>query len=122
MNGEQKSVPAEVGFVSLTGGTRCIYLMHTHDKSGKLHMEASAPRTFTLGQFFRIWGQPLESTNVAGYSGLPIRLFVVEANGTTATQVEPADWPGLAMTSHMQITIEIGTPIDEIPTYTWSSN
>jgi hypothetical protein len=57
---------------------------------------------------------------VAGYSGLPIRLFVV--NGTTVSQVEPADWPGIPLDSHTQITIEIGTPIEEIPTYTWSSN
>lgn len=120
VNGEAKSVPAEIGFVSLTGGTRCVYYMHTHDKSGKIHMEAAAPRSFTLGQLFRIWGQPLEDTNVAGYQGLPIRLFVVD--GSSVSQVEATDWAGLELTSHRQVTIEIGTPIDEIPTFTWSSN
>jgi hypothetical protein len=120
VNGEAKSVPAEIGFVSLAGGSRCIYGMHTHDKSGKLHLEASAPRSYTLGQFFRIWGQPLENTNVAGYSGLPIRLFVVD--GSSVSEVHASDWAGLELTSHLQLTFEIGTPIDEIPTYTWSSN
>jgi hypothetical protein len=120
VNGEAKSVPPEVGFVSLAGGKRCIYSLHTHDRSGKLHVEADAPRTFTLGQFFRIWGQPLESTNVAGFTGLPIRLFVVD--GSSVSQVEAPDWDGLELTSHRQFTIEIGTPINEIPTYTWSSH
>jgi hypothetical protein len=82
--------------------------------------EAAAPRSFTLGQLFRIWGQPLEDTNVAGYQGLPIRLFVVD--GSSVSQVEATDWAGLELTSHRQVTIEIGTPIDEIPTFTWSSN
>jgi hypothetical protein len=121
VNGEAKSVPAEIGFVSQTGGTRCIYYMHTHDKSGKIHMEAEAPRSFTLGQFFRIWGQPLEATNLAGYQGLPIRLFVVDDAGAV-TLVEPADWAGIQLTSHLQLTFEIGTPIDEIPNYTWSAH
>ena len=80
------------------------------------------PRAYTLGEFFRIWGQPLESTNVAGYTGLPIRMFLVEADGTTATQVDAADWDAIELTSHRQLTIEIGTPIDAIPTYTWDSH
>ena len=122
VNGEAKSVPKEVGFVSQAGGSRCIYWLHTHDKSGKLHVEGDAPRAYTLGEFFRIWGQPLESTNVAGYTGLPIRMFLVEADGTTATQVDAADWDGIELTSHRQLTIEIGTPIDAIPTYTWDSH
>ena len=121
VNGEQKAVPAEVGFHSFPEGGRCLYLMHTHDKSGKIHMEADAPRTFTLGQFFRIWGMPLESTNVVGYQGLPIRLFLVEEDGTVS-QVDPADWNNLELTSHRQVTFEIGTPIEVIPNYTWDSH
>lgn len=120
VNGEAKSVPAEIGFVSQTGGSRCIYWLHTHDKSGKLHVESDAPRKYTLGEFFRIWGQPLEATNVAGFTGLPIRLFVVD--GSSVSQVEAPDWDGIELVSHRQLTIEIGTPIDAIPTYTWSSH
>jgi hypothetical protein len=45
---------------------RCFYTIHTHDKSGKIHVEAAAPGTFTLGQLFAIWGQSLTNTNIAG--------------------------------------------------------
>jgi len=122
VNGEEKSVPQEVGFVSFPGGTRCLYEMHTHDKSGKIHMEAEAERSFTLGNFFHIWGEPLGNTNVAGYEGLPIRLFLVEKDGTAATEVDAAEWANIELTSHRQLTFQIGTPIDVIPNYTWSAH
>lgn len=47
----------------------CYYWLHTHDTSGLIHVEAPAPRPFTLGQFFDIWGEPLRRDNVAGQKG-----------------------------------------------------
>jgi hypothetical protein len=38
------------------------------------------------------------------------------------SQVDAADWTSLELTSHRQVTIEIGTPIEVIPNYTWASN
>lgn len=63
-NGRPVSVPADVG---RPGG--CIYWLHTHDDSGLVHVEAPSARGFTLGQFFDIWGQPLNRGNVAGHRG-----------------------------------------------------
>ena len=36
----------------------CVYNIHTHsnDQSGRIHMEGAAAATFTLGQFFAVWG------------------------------------------------------------------
>jgi len=33
------------------------YPLHTHDTSGVIHIESTELRTFTLGQFFDVWGQ-----------------------------------------------------------------
>ena len=33
--------------------------LHTHDSSGVIHVESKVTRDFTLGEFFKIWGQPL---------------------------------------------------------------
>jgi hypothetical protein len=32
------------------------------------------------------------------------------------------DWNDIELLSHREITIQIGTPIDEIPNYTWSAH
>lgn len=32
------------------------YPLHTHDTSGRIHIESTVERTFTLGQFFDVWG------------------------------------------------------------------
>ena len=33
------------------------YPLHTHDTSGVIHVESTVIRTFTLGQFFDVWGE-----------------------------------------------------------------
>jgi hypothetical protein len=41
--------------------------LHTHDNSGIIHIEPMVFRTFTLGDFFNIWGVPLTETCVWTY-------------------------------------------------------
>lgn len=36
--------------------------IHTHDDSGKIHIESKVIRDYTLGEFFDIWGIPFNST------------------------------------------------------------
>ena len=43
LNGEALSIPPDVGIVSAAPQGRCFYSIHTHDKSGKIHVEAAAP-------------------------------------------------------------------------------
>ena len=38
--------------------------LHTHESSGQIHVESTVTRDFTLGEFFRVWGQPLSATRV----------------------------------------------------------
>ncbi|MFQ5940841.1 MAG: hypothetical protein ACE5KA_03990, partial [Nitrososphaerales archaeon] len=40
------------------------YPLHTHDTSGVIHIESSELRTFTLGQFFDVWGVPFDQNCV----------------------------------------------------------
>lgn len=57
INNQRAPVPAEVGIRNT-----CIFWLHTHDVSGVIHVEAPSKRSFTLGQFFQLWGQPLSQT------------------------------------------------------------
>jgi hypothetical protein len=118
VDGVAQAVPANVG-IAPTQPARCFYPIHTHDKSGKIHVEAAAPGTYTLGQLFQIWGQPLETDNVAGITGKPIVVYSTE--NATVTKVT-TDWKAIELTTHKEITVQIGTAITEIPNYHWSSN
>ena len=82
-------------------------------------MISATAGTFTLGQLFEIWGQPLTNTNVGGITGLPVEIFVTD-NGTV-TKIEEANWNSIELTSHREITIGLGTPVAEIPNYPWSN-
>jgi hypothetical protein len=111
-NGEMLTIPAAIG---LTG---CTYELHTHDWSGILHVEAPAVKRFTLGQFFAVWGQPLSSSNVAGITGLPVVVYINDGTSLIQYLGNPAD---IELISHRSITIQIGTALTEIPSYTWDS-
>lgn len=120
LNGQQLSVPNDVGIVGVGGPSPCFYTIHTHDKSGKIHVEASQQGTYTLGQLFAIWGQPLSSSDVAGLSGMTVKVYVTD-NGVV-TEANAADWANIELRSKRLITIVVGTAITEIPNYTWSGN
>lgn len=119
LNGEALSFPGDVGIALASPGVRCFYAIHTHDKSGKIHVEAPAPGTFTLGMLFEIWGQPLTDTNIAGITGLPITVYTTDDG---VVSVATGDWHDIELKSHREVTIAIGTPITEIPNFTWSAN
>jgi hypothetical protein len=119
LNGEALAIPAELGIVPQTPTTECFYSLHTHDKSGKIHVEAAAPAVFTLGQLFAIWGQPLETTNIAGLTGMPVVVYVTDDGVVTEAS---GDWHTIELKSHREITIQVGTPITEIPNFTWSAH
>jgi len=96
------------GFVGMASG---IYWLHTHDATGIVHVESPDNRTYTLGQFFDIWGQPLDAKNVAGLTGT-VRAFV---DGKPYT----GNPRGIVLSAHTQITLEVGAPFVTPPVYTF---
>lgn len=55
VDGRNEIVPGNVGVVST-----CMAEMHTHEADGVIHLESVEPgKTFTLGQFFAVWGKPM---------------------------------------------------------------
>jgi hypothetical protein len=117
VNNEPQKIPTYLG-ASRQPPTHCFYAIHTHDSSGKIHVTPAAPGIFTLGELFEIWGQPLTNTNVAGVTGLPVEIYVTD-NGTS-TKVEDSDWSSIELRDHREITIGLGTPLIEIPNFTWA--
>ena len=111
-------IPEDIGIVKLTPTSKCVYSLHTHDHSGKLHVEGPAPAFFTLGDFFMIWGQPLSKTQAStakADKGTSLKIWV---NGKPYT----GDPRKIQMTPHADIVIEAGPPFPKPPVFTnWGS-
>lgn len=54
VDGEVQGIPAGIGL-----SPSCMAEIHTHDATGKIHVESRSNRQFTLGEFFEVAGMPL---------------------------------------------------------------
>jgi len=101
--GKPVTVPSDVGRPLVAG---CLYWLHTHTPDGIIHVESPVFRTFTLGQFFDVWGEPLSAT-VAG----PMR---APKGGKLEVFVNGAPYHGnpraIELVQHTDVTIEAGPP------------
>ena len=113
VNGSARQIPAAVGIPGaqatntpqgpfIETGT-CFYWLHTHAADGIIHIESPVQRTFTLGNFFNIWGQPLGPDQVGPASGHVVAIY----NGQVFLG-NPRDIP---LTAHAQIQLQVGTPL-----------
>jgi len=62
VDGAPVTVPADVGITAATHAP-----LHTHDASGVIHVESAVARTFTLGEFFDVWGVRFTDRCLGGY-------------------------------------------------------
>jgi hypothetical protein len=124
VNGQLRRLPAGIGITPPAlvvhyptgtfydvGTADCLYWLHTHVADGIIHIEAPRTGNFTLGQFFDVWGQPLNATRVATASG-PV---VVYENGRRLTG-DPRRTPLLAQGD---IQIDVGTPAPVFQPFTF---
>jgi hypothetical protein len=118
-NGTQRAIPLAIGVVTpvvvegfVVAGS-CFYWFHTHDATGIIHLEAPVTTTLTLGDFFAIWGEPLDRSNVAGFQGA-VTAFVDSAR-------YDGDLGAIPITEHLQVTLVVGPVPTNIPTYTLPS-
>jgi hypothetical protein len=113
VNGTVRQVPAGIGIPGaqaqetpngpfIDAGT-CFYWLHTHAPDGIIHIESPVHRTYTLGEFFDEWGQPLGPAQVGPATGRVVVLY----NGKVY-RGNPRDIP---LTAHAQIQLDIGTPL-----------
>jgi hypothetical protein len=121
VDGQQIAIPRGIGMFQPDHNVfiyhqTCLYFIHTHDDTGIIHLEPRVGQgTFKLGNVFDMWGEPLTSSNVAGYTG-PQTIYV---NG----QLYTSDPRQIVFTPYMQITIEVGIPLDGLPpTYLFPPN
>ena len=92
----------------------CLYWIHTHTADGIIHIESPTTRTFTLGDFFTIWGQPLTGTRASSAiadKGTKLKVWV---DGKPYT----GDPRGIPLAKHTDIVVEAGPPFPAPPRFT----
>ena len=107
VDGRKVLVPAGIGIDPAVGYAP----LHTHDPSGVIHVESPTVRTYTLGEFFAVWGVRVTPSCLGGYcagGGRQLRLFV---DG----RADRGDPTTLALTPHQELVVAFGTAAELPP-------
>ena len=107
----------------------CYYWLHMHSgEQGMIHIEAPSDRTFTLADFFWVWGawsatrQFLDSTHVSTMTLSAGQALVVyiDADDGSGPQLYNGNPQKIVLKDHEMITLEITPPtLNPPPAYTW---
>jgi hypothetical protein len=123
VNGQQRQVPAGIGIPGAVAAQAqagpfvdsgsCFYWLHTHAADGIIHIESPVQRTYTLGEFFDEWGQPLGPSQAGPARGK----VTVIVNGQVF-KGNPRDAP---LGSRENLQVDVGTPLVAPETINWSN-
>ncbi len=102
IDGKPTPVPANIGINQVAG---FISDIHVHDGTGVIHVESPKIQTFTLGQFFDIWGVKFTKDTIGAYVASGDKTLKVYSNGTLY-QGDPRE---LQLQAHQEIVIVYGT-------------
>ncbi len=107
VDGDPITIPVNVGIDEADGAVESL---HTHTDDGVVHIESSTVSTFTLGQFFDVWGVRLSETCLGAYCN--------EGDATLQVFQDGAEVTGpirdVVLEDHSVIVVTYGTP-DQLP-------
>jgi hypothetical protein len=106
-------VPQVTGTVTTFSANLCSYWIHTHAANGLIDVDTPAPETFTLGDLFDIWGQPLSARRVA------------DLHGAVTAIVNGHRWHGsprtIPLREHESIELAVGRPVPRFHAVDWAA-
>jgi hypothetical protein len=108
------AVPAQIG-IPQSGS--CLYWLHTHAADGFIHIESPVRRTFTLGQFFDIWGPDLSWNRAGSVVAAHGRHLSIWVNGVAWRGHDPRD---IVLRDRETIVIQNGPPFAKPARADWS--
>jgi hypothetical protein len=118
VNGRPGTIPQGIGIAPprseeqttegpfVLGGS-CFYWLHSHTADGVIHIESPLQRTFTLGNYFDVWNQPLSATRVGQATG-QVTAYV---GGRPFT----GDPQSIPLGAHTVIQLDVGTVVAPQP-------
>jgi hypothetical protein len=109
INGRPFTIPAQIGIIP----GKCFYWLHTHDESGVIHIESPVNRNYTVGQFFDIWNQKLNNTQVLNNAANSKNMLSVYINGVKVPK--GVNYRDIKLGAHDEIAIVYGVPPITVP-------
>jgi hypothetical protein len=122
--GNVVNIPGGIGITGSESAPSCYYWLHVHSAyTDVIHIESPATKTFTLGQFFQVWGawstaqggpsEPLDSKHVSVFTLKPGQALTVyvDAGDGKGPQLYTGDPNAIVFRNHQVITVEIAPPI-----------
>jgi hypothetical protein len=113
VDGTQRQIPFGIGIPqpqtqstaqgAFVASGSCFYWLHTHAADGIIHVESPTQQTYTLGQFFDLWGEPLSTTQVGPATGGVVAFY----NGKQYL----ADPRHIPLTPHANVQLDVGSPL-----------
>jgi hypothetical protein len=107
IHGNSVAVPPSIGISGFAG---FISQLHVHDSTSVIHVESPTIQTFTLGQFFDVWGVKFTADCIGGYCADATSTLKMYVNG----DLYSGDPRLLALSAHQEIVVVYGTP-EETP-------
>lgn len=83
IDGQERVVPQGIGIKA-----DCMNSIHTHDASGRIHIEAPEKRDFTLADLFAVWGQPFSKDGILEAKTDATHAVTVTVNGKPVESFE----------------------------------
>jgi hypothetical protein len=81
INGRPLTIPANIGITPRETGP-----VHTHDDTGKIHVESEVLRTFYLKDFFAAWGRTFTRRNLLGHRADATHEITMTVNGQPSSE------------------------------------
>jgi hypothetical protein len=118
VNGTARVIPEGVGIMPprteqsssegpfVTGGS-CDYWLHAHTADGIIHVESPTQHIYTLGNWFDIWGIPLDSSHVGPATGT----VIAYVNG----QRYSGDLRAIPLNAHDLIQLDVNKDVAPTP-------
>jgi hypothetical protein len=114
VDGRRRTIPRAIGIPQpreitssdqgpFVVGDRCYYRMHSHTADGVIHIESPVRRTYTLGDYFDIWRQPLGPGQVGPARG-PVIVYI---NGRRF----PGDPRTAPLTAQALVQVDVGADV-----------
>jgi hypothetical protein len=114
VDGKQRLIPYGIGIAPPLQGQNttvgpfvtdgnCFSWLHTHTNDGIIHIESPIQRTYTLGNFFDVWNQPLSADQVGPAHG-HVTVFV-------DSRLYVGNPRNVQLLKHAQIQLDVGTPL-----------
>ncbi|MGH7747656.1 MAG: hypothetical protein ACREQ5_23285 [Candidatus Dormibacteria bacterium] len=114
VDGQRRTIPRGIGIPAprhitssdqgpfAVAGT-CYYRMHSHTADGVIHIESPTQRTYTLGDWFDLWRQPLGPDRVGPARG-PVVVYIDGRRYRGALRDTP-------LTAQALVQVDVGTDV-----------